>query len=56
MEIQYYVRQVYGNDTEYVLDEKIASALCRLSGNKTLTEKMKNALEQLGFSFIQVLK
>lgn len=53
--IEFYTKQVYGNDTQYVCESHIRSAIMAMTGQKTLTASTRHGLEQLGFTFIQVL-
>ena len=55
MKIQYYTKQVYGKDTMYMKDEEIAEKIRRLTLQRTLTEHTKKALENLDFTFEEVL-
>ena len=54
-EIQYYIKTVYGNNLMYIVDEEVRVAIQRLTGQRTLTEEAKQALQDLGFTFNQVL-
>ncbi len=56
MNINYYIKQVYGKDTLYIEDEKTATIVKKLTGLKTLTMDTKCAMEELGFTFSQILK
>ena len=53
--IPYYIKQVYGNDTMYLLDPKFAKIHRRLTDQITLTPTAKSAYEELGFIFTLVL-
>ena len=55
MPIQYRIRQIYGKDTIYIVDEKIAEAVTTMTGQKTLTPQAKRGLELLGYKLQQVL-
>ena len=55
MKIEYYVKNVYGNDLMYVADPKLAENLTTLTGKKTLDWSAMQALVALGFLFEQVL-
>lgn len=55
MHIQYRIRQVYGNDSLYVVDPKIAALLQRLTGRKTLAPSDMDVLTRLGHTFEQVI-
>lgn len=54
-EIEYYVREVWGNRRCYIKDEEIAKAITQLTNRATLDMKDFAALETLGFTFKQVL-
>lgn len=53
--IEVYRKQVYSETYTYVADPKVQDALFRLTSHKTLTEKDKTALEDLGFEFVLVI-
>lgn len=53
--IQYYIKQVYGNDTMYIADENFQDVHRCLTGTKTLTSHAMTAYKQLGFTFTQIL-
>ena len=55
MKIEYYKKNVYGNDYYYIKDVKIASAVQMLTGKKTISEMDKESLEYLGCTFVQVI-
>lgn len=55
MNIQYYTEVVYGLPTMYIVDEELARKVKRLTGHKTVTEHDKSAMEDLGFTFQQVI-
>ena len=54
MNIKYYIKNVYGNETLYVAEERDAKAIQKISGQKTLTPNVIKGLKELGFSFEQV--
>ena len=54
MELQYYVRNVYGTPTTYLVDSPAKQHVINLTGRKTLTASDVIALEALGFTFKQV--
>ena len=54
--IQFYIKEVYGLETSYVADAKLAGIISTLTGRKTLLESDFEALKALGFTFEQVLK
>jgi len=56
MEIEFYIKNVYGRMYMYILDPLIADTVSRLTGTKTLGEEAKSALTDLGFEFKQVIK
>lgn len=53
--IEYYIKNVYGNELRYVKDKEKAQAITILTGSKTLSGNHIGALEMLGFTFKQVL-
>lgn len=55
MNIDYYVKNVYGNEMMYIKDDAIWHSVSTLTQRKTLLNSDKKALEALGFSFTQVL-
>lgn len=55
MEINYYVKSVYGNEMAYIADTKKLQAISILTGQKTLSARHMEALEELGFSFKEVI-
>lgn len=55
MEIKFYVKHVYGNETMYVLDADKAAAISTITREKTLTMRAVRGLEVLGFTFVEVL-
>ena len=55
MQIEYYIKQVYGNTHLYVLNPDFQKAMQLLTGQITLTKQAKNGFEMLGFTFVQVL-
>lgn len=56
MKIEYYKKNVYGNDYLYIKDKMTATAIQMLTGKKTITEIDKSNLEYLGCTFIQVIE
>lgn len=54
-EIEFYSKSVYGVTHEYIKDEKLAYNIQALTGTKTLLPVQKKALENLGFTFVEVL-
>lgn len=55
MTIHYYIKTVYGKPTMYIVEQDIAKAIGTLTGRKILIKEHKEALEQLGFAFEQVI-
>lgn len=53
--IEFYSKSNYGNDLKYIVDPKIAKAVTRLTGMKTITAHVIQGLEELGFTFKEVL-
>lgn len=47
MKIEYYTKNVYGNDKMYILDAYIASKLGRLLGTITINEDQMASLSEL---------
>ena len=52
--IQIYTRNVYGRFLVYVFDSEQAANLVALTGSKTLESRHVAALENLGFTFVNV--
>lgn len=52
--IRYYRENVYGNELFYPLD--CVEAIRILTEKKTLTPRVWEGLEKLGFQFVEVLK
>jgi len=55
MQIEYYTKNVYGLEKNYVKDTDMARKIQELTGNKTLTEDNMEALEGLGHKFVKVM-
>lgn len=55
MNIQYYKRNVYGNETLFVKDHELSMTIRLLTGKASLTSNVVEALKKLGFTFEQVL-
>ena len=55
MTIQFYRKNVYGNELMYIQDSQIARAVRELSGHESLPAHAKCALESLGHTFEEVL-
>lgn len=56
MDIEYYVKSVYGKDTYYIKDKKIAKLIGQLTGKKTVSVHDIDALLQLGHSTMEVVR
>lgn len=54
MTIRYYKKDVYGITLFYPVDQ--ADAIMCLAGKKTLTPRVWEGLEKLGFQFVEVLE
>jgi len=55
MTIQYYRKNVYGNEVMYIADEHIAYYVNQLTNRVTMTGSDMFALSKLGFEFEEVL-
>lgn len=55
MKLNYYVKNVYGNLHLYLESSTEQQAITSLTGTKTLLQTQMQALESLGFEFVQVL-
>ena len=55
MTIQFYRKNVYGNEHMYILDEKLARTITCLTGHKTFLKDSKIYMERLGHTFVEVL-
>ena len=53
--IEYYRIKVYGINKYYANDPKIAEAISKITGQKTLVQSTLNGLKELGFDFKEVL-
>lgn len=53
--IEYYRKNVYGNELLYVKDQKTAVAIQELTGKVTIDARDMKCLEYLGHSFVEVL-
>lgn len=49
--IKVIIKNNYGSEAIYVIDEEIAATLRQLTGTKTLTRVHVAALKKLGFTF-----
>jgi hypothetical protein len=56
MTICYYRDSVFGNEVEYVKEEKWRKVISSLTGRKTITVRDRAALEDLGVKFMETLK
>ena len=55
MKIEYYKKNVYGNEHIYIKDKEISAIVHQLTAKKTINEADITALEALGHEFVQVL-
>lgn len=55
MNIQYYVKHVFGKPTMYIKDREQAAVVAVLIGRKILTQEAMEALKYFGVTFEQVL-
>ncbi len=55
MIIEYYIKNVYGNELIYIKDEQLKKIISNLLGKKTINQKDINNFEILGISFKEVL-
>jgi hypothetical protein len=55
MEIQYFIKSVYGNELMYVKRQDLRECIQSLTGRKTLTQSDIVALTSLGFKMVKVL-
>lgn len=53
--IKFYEKSVYGNQMMYIADKKQAESITRLTGQKSLTSGAFKALQELGFTFEEVI-
>lgn len=54
-DIEFYVKNVYGNPLAYVKDRELALAIKALTKQETLSANHMEGLKRLGFRFVQVL-
>lgn len=54
-QIDYFRKNVYGNDLMYVADRRTAQLIQRLTGKQTLREQDIATFNELGFTFKEVL-
>lgn len=55
MTIEYYHKDVYGNDLIYLVDSTASRCIHQLTGKKTLSQKDMNALSGLGINQVEVI-
>jgi len=55
MTINFYRKNVYGNDLIYVADEKQAKSISKITGSKTLKPIHIQGFNELGFEFNEVI-
>lgn len=55
MIIEYYIKNIYGNELIYVKDEQLRKTISNLIGKKTINKKDIHNFEILGISFKEVL-
>ena len=55
MIIEYYTKNVYGNELIYVKDEHLKKAISNLLGKKTINKKDIANFKSLGITFKEVL-
>lgn len=55
MVVEYYTKSVYGKTLMYAKDETQSTILFQLTGKKTLSPEVMEALQKLGIQFTQVL-
>lgn len=54
--IQYYIKEVYGRPLEYIVDEADARAVHFLTGQKTISQGVRDALSSVtGIKWEQVV-
>lgn len=54
--IDFYVKNVYGNETQYYADPQIEQIMQGIAGVKTITPAIKHGLTRLGFEFKMVFE
>ena len=55
MIIEYYIKNVYGNELIYVKDEQLKKIISNLLGKKTINKKDIANFKSLGITFKEVL-
>lgn len=53
--IEFYQKNIYGNNTLYFADKKIQETMKLITNQVTISPRVKEGLERLGFGFIEVL-
>lgn len=56
MNIEYYRKNVYGNDYVYVSNKEQANSIKKITGSVTLKPSHIEGLSELGFTFKQIIK
>lgn len=56
MQVEYYIKNVYGIDRIYIKDPKLAEAIARITGKKTIEENQIENFKELGIEFIEVVR
>lgn len=55
MQIEYYIKNVYGCENMYILNDNIANSVTELTNKKTISCRDIINLEKLGCTFKEVL-
>lgn len=55
MELEFYRKQVYGNELMYLADKAEAKEMSTLTGRTTINASDMRSLQALGFTFKEVL-
>lgn len=55
MNIEYYIKNVYGIDRIYIKDQKVAEIIARITGRKTLEQIHLNYFKELGINFVEII-
>jgi hypothetical protein len=56
IEIEYYTKNNYGVETEYIKNKEIAMVMEEITGRKTIRANDRYNLEKLGLKFVEVIK
>ena len=56
MDIEYYTKNVYGNELNYIKDEVLSELIKKITGQKTLSLSNIQNFKHLGIKFIRVLE